>query len=327
MDERIYNRIIARVSGESYDGREIGAPDVEIVQAYSRDDRFSDFTLRIKNTTLKYKLHKVIVCSQSEYFNAMFRGPWKETLSNSCDLELEEPLLEVFEGFVNFMYSGKVTMTLRDFWLYLILSDRYLVDSLQTACEDFVVQCLFVHVDKDSAHKEYDDGAYVSHIFPVHDICRSFTIDEVLEIYDAFASPRVKDMCAKNLLARVDTIPVATFLGLDVDVLCAMLQSRVCAIREEPLFQMVAKWVESAPGRKRFIVRLFSCIRFGDIAETHAIACLRHPLLIASRPISDHICACLYYSANRAQFRNLGNLPLFNYSRFMKRACLGHATI
>ena len=326
MDIGVYERILARVSGNGFVDRDIEAPEVEVLQEYNREC-FSDFVLRVKGTHLEFHLHKVIVASQSEYFNAMFSGRWKESVSNTCELELEEPLTEVMEGFINFMYTGKVSMTLRDFWLYFILADRYLVNSLREACEDFVRQSLFTHIDKNSAHKEYVDGVYVTHICSVHDIAQIFRIDEVIEIYDAFASPRVKASCAKNLLARVDQIPVATFLALPVDIVSDMLQMHVCAIREEALFQMVVKWIESDPRRKRYVVRLFSSIRFGDIPEARIYEYLQHPLLVDCRPISDHICTCMFYATNRAVFKAHGDYPQFNCNRFTKRFCLGHATV
>lgn len=65
---------------------------------------YSDVTFTIDGK--QFLCHKVILASQSTYFDAMFKSP----LTNSHEIEITTVPHHIFEGVIRFLYTGKVTV-------------------------------------------------------------------------------------------------------------------------------------------------------------------------------------------------------------------------
>ncbi|KLJ07494.1 hypothetical protein EMPG_17010 [Blastomyces silverae] len=61
---------------------------------------FTDFTIQVADE--EFKVHKLIICGQSEFFSRMFNTQWKETAEDVIKLE-DDP--RTIEAMIRFMYG------------------------------------------------------------------------------------------------------------------------------------------------------------------------------------------------------------------------------
>ncbi|KAK2765273.1 hypothetical protein FQN53_006927 [Emmonsiellopsis sp. PD_33] len=74
--------------------------DSSKLKKYLDSSMFVDFT--IKTSEKEFKVHKIILSSQSEYFERMLGGEWKESVNNVVLLDEEDP--QVIEAMIHFLY-------------------------------------------------------------------------------------------------------------------------------------------------------------------------------------------------------------------------------
>ncbi|KAM5432313.1 hypothetical protein McanMca71_007888 [Microsporum canis] len=72
------------------------------LKSYFDSSKFTDLVIRTVDDD--FKVHKVVVCGQSEYFTRLFDGDWKETAENVVDLSKDDPA--TIEAMVRFMYEA-----------------------------------------------------------------------------------------------------------------------------------------------------------------------------------------------------------------------------
>ncbi|KAI9932487.1 hypothetical protein ASPWEDRAFT_166141 [Aspergillus wentii DTO 134E9] len=63
--------------------------------------QFSD--LVVQTTEQDFKVHKLVICGQSEYFSLMYSKEWKETAENKIVLKEDDP--HAVEAMIHFMYG------------------------------------------------------------------------------------------------------------------------------------------------------------------------------------------------------------------------------
>ncbi|GBF63942.1 hypothetical protein TMEN_6610 [Trichophyton mentagrophytes] len=72
------------------------------LKSFFNSSKFTDFTIRTAEDD--FKVHKVVVCGQSEYFTHIFDGNWKETAENVINLSKDDPY--IIEVIVRFIYKA-----------------------------------------------------------------------------------------------------------------------------------------------------------------------------------------------------------------------------
>lgn len=100
--------------------------------------KFSDFTFALRGR--EFKVHKAILASRSEVFEAMFEHPFKENLTNRVEIEDIEP--DVFHVLLRFIYTGQVSLAeMGTFAVGLYAAaDKYMLNELKIACENHLVR-------------------------------------------------------------------------------------------------------------------------------------------------------------------------------------------
>ncbi|KMU74568.1 hypothetical protein CISG_04275 [Coccidioides immitis RMSCC 3703] len=68
---------------------------------YGLNSQFADLTIRVADE--EFKVHKVVVCGQSEFFSRMFSSDWKENVNNEVKLGEVDP--SAVEAMIHFMYG------------------------------------------------------------------------------------------------------------------------------------------------------------------------------------------------------------------------------
>jgi speckle-type POZ protein len=95
--------------------------------------QFSDFTLNVHGR--QFQAHKCILASSSKVFEAMFKHPTKEKMTNQVVIEDIQP--EVFHELLRFIYTGRLTSTTMETMAARLFAaaDKYLLDQLKSECE------------------------------------------------------------------------------------------------------------------------------------------------------------------------------------------------
>ena len=102
------------------------------------DTTSSDVTFVLRER--EFPAHKAILAFRSKVFEAMFKHPIKENLTNRVAIEDIEP--DVFGVLLHFIYTGRVSLAeMRKFAVGLYAAaDKYMLDQLQTACENHLLR-------------------------------------------------------------------------------------------------------------------------------------------------------------------------------------------
>ncbi|PYI17275.1 BTB/POZ domain protein [Aspergillus violaceofuscus CBS 115571] len=71
------------------------------IKKYYASSKFSDLTIHTLDQDLK--VHRLVVCGQSEYFSRLYEGEWLESGMNEIDLKVDDP--RAIEAMFHFMYG------------------------------------------------------------------------------------------------------------------------------------------------------------------------------------------------------------------------------
>ncbi|KAF9640755.1 putative btb poz-like protein [Lasiodiplodia theobromae] len=113
---------------------------IQIDPAFYRSGEHSDITVRYGNgsDTRERMLHKIVLCSQSEFFRLMLAAPMKESHENMVELH-EDP--DLIDSAIDFIYLGSLTLpdlaspahvAIRILRTYEI-ANQYMIGALQDA--------------------------------------------------------------------------------------------------------------------------------------------------------------------------------------------------
>lgn len=138
--------------------------DVKIHEAmanlFLNEDK-SDFKIICEGKT--YPCHKLIICSQSDVFNAMLDNNLMETKEGQ--VEIKDILSDTMDVLLKFMYQGKVDSQNVDVDL-LIAADRYNVKKLVAICVNHFKYNLSVNNAMEVLTASYlVDGNYAKDLF------------------------------------------------------------------------------------------------------------------------------------------------------------------
>ncbi|KAJ8382269.1 hypothetical protein SKAU_G00030470 [Synaphobranchus kaupii] len=115
----------------------------EIVAEFSNlywSEDFSDVELVI-NETHRLKAHRVVLALSSDVFRQMFsRGCWREGGQEEVALTEEESCVEHMDAFLQYFYTGAMSIHSGNLFPLLILTDKYNVRALRQSCEQFALQ-------------------------------------------------------------------------------------------------------------------------------------------------------------------------------------------
>ncbi|KAK2812812.1 hypothetical protein FQN50_001141 [Emmonsiellopsis sp. PD_5] len=122
------------------------------LKRYFDSSNFADLT--IKTSEKEFKVHKIILASQSEYFARMLGGEWKETVDNLVLFEEEDP--RVIEAMIRFVYESdyqhddETTQGVIFHTMVYAAGEKYGIPSLKThAASKFksMLDCSFETID------------------------------------------------------------------------------------------------------------------------------------------------------------------------------------
>ena len=98
-------------------------------------EKVSDLTLVVDNT--KYSLHRIVLCAASKVFHEICAASKKAT-HETVHLNETDDCKAVFDDFVEYVYTGCITLNLDTVHGIITLADKYQVDDLKKAACRFV---------------------------------------------------------------------------------------------------------------------------------------------------------------------------------------------
>jgi len=86
------------------------------------------------------KAHKTVLSARSPVFAAMFRSNMKE--KGMSRIDIPDVTQDIFNALLHFMYTDRVQLTEASAELLLAAADKYLLASLKSKCEEFIIKYL-----------------------------------------------------------------------------------------------------------------------------------------------------------------------------------------
>lgn len=105
------------------------------------DEKYCDVEICIGDR--KFPCHRVVLASASEYFDIMFGGNFKER--DTAEVFLDNVDADAFEEILNFMYTGKTTVTSENAYRLLSTSEYLGVQYVEDLCIAYVMNNLSIH--------------------------------------------------------------------------------------------------------------------------------------------------------------------------------------
>ncbi|XP_035281055.1 BTB/POZ domain-containing protein 17-like isoform X2 [Anguilla anguilla] len=104
------------------------------------NEDFSDVELVI-NETQRLKAHRMVLALGSDVFRQMFSGgSWREAEEKEVALTEDESCVEHMDAFLQYFYTGTISIHAENLFPLLILTDKYNVKALRQCCKQFALQ-------------------------------------------------------------------------------------------------------------------------------------------------------------------------------------------
>lgn len=177
------------------------------------NNEHSDITVEVGNKT--FSCHKAVLAAMSPYFDAMFSSGMRETISGHVTFPDME--VDLFENVLNYIYTGKVDLTIENAVELLHISAVLQIKPLQKLCEDF----LYPHLSSENCLK-------VWRLSVAHD-CK-------------ILSSKALDMVAAHFR---EVIKTEEFWEIDGKELAAIIDSDLIDLKpEDAICDIVIKWIK-----------------------------------------------------------------------------------
>ncbi|XP_029341272.1 kelch-like protein 3 [Acyrthosiphon pisum] len=169
------------------------------------DDCTMDVSLVVNNQ--KINAHRNVLASNSDYFDRMLDGYFKERFQDKIEINIADVSFEILSTLVQFFYTSEIYITENNVQDLLISSSIFLLDEVQTACVDYMKE--LIDVENCINMK---DLANALELNDLHSICMTYIINNFrfLAIYKEFMKTNYDEMMLfiKNddLFAKEDMV-------------------------------------------------------------------------------------------------------------------------
>ncbi|XP_019624326.1 PREDICTED: BTB/POZ domain-containing protein 17-like [Branchiostoma belcheri] len=197
----------------------------------------------------RFHAHKLILTSQSDVFRTMLTSSlWDVARQPEVQLHESAECERVFQNFLRFFYQGQVNCTLETAMPLLLLADKYNVNALKVACDNFMTTQL-------------GRGEFAPAL-------------QWLPYSIAFRLESLRVKCVDIIVPNMSLVLNSnTWLQLPLDCIVHILQSSRLAVENEyMIFEAVMKWVQQEARRHQMQDLLSSIVpevRFSQMTAGH----------------------------------------------------------
>ena len=217
-----------------------------------QENTLCDITLVVENRN--FHAHKVVLSSASPFFRALFGNDMKESRADS--IELNEVDGFVMEDLLQFVYTGKVNLNIKNIYKMIAAADFLLLTGLVELCSNFLYNNLTASTCFSTA------------------ISATKYKNEVLQHAAA-------NYARKNF---VEASKSEEFLCLDSETVVELISDDDTVVNEEEeVYEAVIRWVEhDYEGRKKHFEEMFQYVRVYSISRNYLRSMLQNRLITES---------------------------------------------
>ena len=212
-----------------------------------KNGNFTDVTLKFAHK--KFVAHRVVLSAASEVFSAMFQTNMRETNEGVVDLSSTVPAFsnesageDFSEDFINYIYTGAISLNEHNIQGYLALSNYFMMSNLKQKCCSFLEKALKL----------------------------SNSLD-IFSIASHYQCHELKEKSLKVIEENFDqTVGKESFLRLKNDVLLEVfLSDNIQVQSEDAVLLAFLKWLDHDwYQRSKYFNNIFKCVRTGFLSET-----------------------------------------------------------
>ena len=175
--------------------------------------KLCDVVLRVEGK--EFHAHKLLLIASCPYFEAMFLSGMSESRKKVVELKGIHP--DAFQAILGLFYSGQISINSENVQIILSAASIFQLESLKTACADFLVNQLAP--------------------------CNSLGIRAFAQ---AYGCSRLADQAWKHVVLRFPEVTICEeFLQLELAQVCQLLScDNINVSSEEQVFNAAFAWIE-----------------------------------------------------------------------------------
>ncbi|KAL0241713.1 hypothetical protein GEMRC1_006948 [Eukaryota sp. GEM-RC1] len=97
--------------------------------------QFSDVTIVVDIE--RYNVHRIILASYSDFFRALFQGPWRESSQSEVHLDWYDEY-GIFPDVLKFLYINDIKLSADNVFTILLASTYFQIEALTLKCSEFM---------------------------------------------------------------------------------------------------------------------------------------------------------------------------------------------
>ncbi|KAK7939475.1 hypothetical protein WMY93_002801 [Mugilogobius chulae] len=223
---------------------------MSVFEEMRREQQFCDALLNVAGR--QFPVHKVILCSCSTYFKALFTH-WS---SPDCsDFEITHVSADIMKIILDFAYTGVVDVTQENLRELFIAADRFDVGGISQACCQVMEQQL-----------------------------SSSNCIATWQITNSFYYPQLRKKVFSYILKHFEEVVANSreFFSLSMEDLCSIIEDDQLNVKDERIvFEVVIRWIGHVPQeRYQHLVILLPKIRLALIHPVYFIQCVQSNMLL-----------------------------------------------
>ncbi|XP_077982960.1 kelch-like protein 11 [Glandiceps talaboti] len=220
------------------------------------DEKYCDMVLRVEHRV--FKAHRNVLAACSPYFDTMCYSGMEEGIRNMATIECTTA--EAMEQILNYIYSGKISITLDNVEPILRGADHFLIPSLREYCCEFL-------------SKKMD----ASNCLVVKQLADLYRFDELYHRASEFV---------RNQFMHVITKGADDLMALNIDQLIDLITDEKLRVeKEESIYELVIEWTKFDMGdRKEYFPELLSQVRLPQLNRRYLINFVENEELIRENP-------------------------------------------
>jgi len=113
-----------------------GIEMIEFFRKQREREKFCDVILHVQGK--QFFAHRMVLAAGSAYFDSMFKS--KKTIRENLAISCQDP--EIFKAFLNYFYTGSISLKKENVGELIRLSHHFLVGKLKAYCADFLERYL-----------------------------------------------------------------------------------------------------------------------------------------------------------------------------------------
>ncbi|CAD5217498.1 unnamed protein product [Bursaphelenchus xylophilus] len=195
-----------------------------------RNSQLCDVKIKCENSF--FLAHRCILAAAIPFFNAMFNTEFVESKMQEC--EINQMSSDSLEAIIDFVYTGKIHLTIQNVTDLLVAADYFQLDILSAECASFL-EVKITH----------------SNVMEVRQIALRHNCKKAVKAADRFIQRHFVALSATRSFLRLDLESVCEFFAMD----------ELHVESEEEIYHAAMRWVNYDEERKKSAAEILRHVR------------------------------------------------------------------